>query len=139
MIVDASKFGGQRFEVPVGCMPLINVAGIGHDPSYWIPNYDISKHGNVNMDQVHFEFWIDDNGNFSKKQNSDNFFAFHVGKRDCIGQSLAMKELIIVLAMIFMKYKVISPDGSTDFDISTKFTGTVVEPTIEDIRMILRE
>ena len=44
-----------------------------------------------------------------------------------------MKELMIVLAMIFMKYEVESVDGKTDFEIKTQFNGVVVEPVTEDI------
>ena len=84
------------------------------------------------MDKIHFEFWMDDDGKFTKQKNGHNVFTFHVGKRDCIGQALAMKELMIVLAMIFMKYEVRSVDGKCDFEIPCQFTA-VVEPAIDDV------
>ena len=51
------------------------------------------------MDDIHLDFWIED-GVFVRKKQSANFFTFHSGKRDCPGQALAMKELVIVLAMV---------------------------------------
>merc|ERR1719273_1346477 len=85
---------------------MINTAAIHHNPKYWIEGYDETKHQNVNMFDIHTEFWLDEDGAFVKKRQSDHFFTFHSGKRDCPGQALAMKELIIVLAMVFMKYTV---------------------------------
>mmetsp|Transcript_34143 Transcript_34143/g.55655 ORF Transcript_34143/g.55655 Transcript_34143/m.55655 type:complete len:547 (-) Transcript_34143:41-1681(-) len=128
LVVDARPFGGRKFEVPVGTMPLINAAAINFNPKYWIKNYDAQFDADINMREVHLNFWLDTDGKFDKKQNSKNFYAFHVGKRDCVGQALAMKELIIVLAMTFMQYKVLPHNGSTDAEIKSHFTGAVVEP-----------
>merc|ERR1712113_727032 len=68
------------------------------------------KHKKIDMDKIHFDFWLDENGKFDKRQNSDLFLIFSRGKRDCIGQSLAMKVLYIALAMMFMKYKISGPN-----------------------------
>jgi len=97
------------YTLPLGSIPLINVVAIHHNPKYWIKDYDEEKHGDVNMDDIHLEFWMED-GVFLKKLQSNNFFTFHTGKRNCPGQVLAMKELIIVLAMVLMKYTVESVD-----------------------------
>jgi len=97
------------YTLPLGAVPLINIVAIHHNPKYWIKDYDEEKHGNVNMDDIHLEFWMED-GVFLKKLQSNNFFTFHTGKRNCPGQVLAMKELIIVLAMVLMKYTVESVD-----------------------------
>ena len=131
--IDARDFDGKKYDVPIGTFPLINVAAINQNPKNWIKDYDEKIHGKVNMDEIHFDFWMDDDGKYSKQKNGHNFFTFHVGKRDCIGQALAMKELMIVLAMIFMKYKVESVDGKTDFEIPSQFNGLVVEPAIDNV------
>ena len=131
--IDAREFGEGVYNVPVGTMPLINVSAISSNPKYWIKDYDSNKYGKINMDEIHFDFWLDDDGKFSKQKNGKNFFTFHVGKRDCVGQALAMKELMIVLAMIFMKYKVESVDGRTDFKIDTEFMGMVLRPKLDKV------
>lgn len=54
-------------------------------------------------------------GKFNK--NALSFLTFSRGKRDCVRQSLAMKELYIVLAMTFMKYEVFGSNGNDQFEI----------------------
>merc|ERR1719242_1692132 len=115
------------YNLPLGAMPMINVGAIHHNPKYWIKDYDEEKHSNVNMSDIHLEFWMED-GMFRKKLQSDNFFTFHSGKRDCPGQTLAMKELIIVLAMVLMKYTVESVDESKEDRIAWKPGNAVIEP-----------
>merc|ERR1719510_2516595 len=96
---------------------MINVASIHHNPKYWVK--DEKQRADVNMNDIHLEFWMED-GVFLKKLQSNNFFTFHSGKRDCPGQALAMKELIIVLAMVLMKYRVESADKGKHDWISKK-------------------
>merc|ERR1719433_2586641 len=107
------------YNLPLGTEPTINAAAIHHNPKYWIKDYDEEKHGDVNMDDIHLEFWMED-GVFLKKLQSNNFFTFHSGKRNCPGQALAIKELIIVVAMVLMKYRVESADKSKHDWISKK-------------------
>eukprot|EP01083_Nonionella_stella_P060529 158042_1 len=130
------------YGIPKGVCVCINACGIQRNPKYWISDYDpISNeyHKNINMKEPHLDFWMDDEGRFSKKKNSASLFAFHVGKRDCVGQALVMKELMIVLAMIFLRYEVVPNDGKTDFEIESKFRGIILEPVIEKIRFQLRK
>jgi len=122
------------YNLPLGSIPLVNVRAIHHNPKYWIKDYDEEKHGNVNMDDIHLEFWMED-GVFLKKLQSNNFFTFHSGKRNCPGQALAMKELIIVLAMVLMKYTVESVDESEGDRIEHKYAG-VFEP--KESRLIFK-
>ena len=116
-------------------LPRINVAAIHQNPKYWIKDYDAKIHEDVNMKDIHLEFWMED-GVFVKKLQSNNFFTFHSGKRDCVGQALAMKEIIVVLAMLFMKYKVTGRNGSKINAIESqvgKFT--LQEPTVSSISL----
>jgi len=116
------------YNLPLGARPMINAAAIHHNPKYWIKDYNEEKHGDVNMNDIHLEFWMED-GVFLKKLQSDNFFTFHSGKRDCAGQTLAMKELIIILAMVLMKYTVESVDKSKEDRIAWKIAnGGIIEP-----------
>ena len=74
-----------------------------------------------------------DDGKFNRSKNSSSFFAFHYGKRNCPGQALALKELIIVLAMIFMSYNIKHPDSKNNFEIKSVFSGVINQPNILDI------
>jgi cytochrome P450 len=134
-----SDGNGKLYVLPKRTCIVINSVSIHHNPRWWIPNYDEDNpaHKNMDMEKIHFEFWIDENsGRFSKKRNSDLLFTFGTGKRDCVGQTLAMKELIIVF-MIFMKYQVCGPDGHSDFEIQQKNVG-VVEPKSLDFTLKIR-
>ena len=65
---DGVTLGG--YTLLKGCMPLINVASINMNPKYWIRNYDPVQHKDVNMGEMHLEFWLDDTGAFSEKLQS---------------------------------------------------------------------
>lgn len=52
-----------------------------------------------------------------------------------MGQALAMKELMIVLAMVFMKYKINPPDDDKLDKIEGEFAGQVVEPKVQKVSM----
>ena len=129
-IIDATQHDGNVYNVPKGTMIMINLIGIAQTAKYWVKDYDENKHKDIDMNNIHFEFWLDENGNFKKKKNSDNFFTFHIGKRDCVGQSLAIKELIIVLAMIFMKYRIKQDDNPIQ-----QYFSIVMEPKNTEIRL----
>ncbi len=44
-----------------------------------------------------------------------------------------MKQLMVVLAVIFMKYKVTHPNGKTEFEIKSTMK-SVMEPIINEVR-----
>ena len=113
-------------------MPRVNIVAIHRNPKYWIKDYDVEKHRNVNMKDIHLDFWMED-GAFVKKKQSANFFTFGTGKRGCPGQALAMKEIVIVLAMVLMKYKVNAPNGSKIGSIEYQFGELVIEPTVQAV------
>merc|ERR1712130_563713 len=58
-IVDEGVIVGP-YNLPLGAEPKINVAAIHHNPKYWIKDYDEEKHGVVNMEDIHLEFWMED-------------------------------------------------------------------------------
>ena len=129
---------GKIYNVPKGTVLVINVCSIGRNPEYWIKDENENDIEYLDMSKPNLDFWLDENGSFNKQKNNSSFFPFHFGKRNCPAKDLAIKELIIVLAMIFMKYKVIGPDGNNDFEITSQFGGVVNEPNIDSIRFIPR-
>ena len=52
---------------------------------------------------VTMENWLDNEGRFVKNKNQ--FFVFGFGRRDCVGQELAKKEILITLGYMLLKYK----------------------------------
>ena len=63
------------------------------------------KHENwkeIDKDKIFLSNWLSDDGRFVMNQS---FVGFGVGRRDCIGRQLAMKELQYILGFLLMKYK----------------------------------
>lgn len=139
--IDTRPYGGDKvYKVPKGTQLMINIMAAHHNAEFWVKDYDPinnEQHKNINMKEIHLEFWLDSQGKFDILKNKVNFLTFSTGKRDCPGQSLAIKELYIVLAMIFMTYKVSGPNGDNQFEIKPKLA-QVVEPDPNQIRLELR-
>merc|ERR1712062_923313 len=138
-IKDGFKYniGDKMYEMPKGTFFFMNTMMLHHTPKHWVKGYDESNkaHREIDMKQIHFDFWLDADGNFER--NALSFMTFSRGRRDCVGQSLAMKELYIVLAMIFMKYEVFGPNGDDKFEIDTSIS-LVMEPSPDAITLKLR-
>ena len=138
--IDTRPYGGDKvYKIKKGTL-MINTMAVHHNPKFWVKDYDPlnnQQHKNIDMKQIHFEFWLDSQGKFDILKNRTNFLTFSKGKRDCVGQSLAIKELYIVLAMIFMTYKISGPNGDSKFEIGTR-QGAAVEPIPDQIRLELR-
>ena len=68
-----------------------------------------------------------------------SLLTFGSGRRDCVGQALAikLKELYLLMAMMFMKYEVFGPDGNDQFDIKIN-NHVVMESVNEAITLKLR-
>jgi len=141
MTVDGFKMAadakGKAYDIPKGCTFMMNTMMVHYNPQWWVRDYDPNNkaHAEMDMGQIHFEFWLDAEGKFNK--NSLSFLTFSKGKRDCVGQSLAMKELYIVLAMIFMKYEVFGPNGDDQFEVGRSMS-IVQEPVPGEITLKLR-
>ncbi|ROT68377.1 Cytochrome P450 2L1 [Penaeus vannamei] len=56
------------------------------------------------------ERWLDDQGKFTTKK--EGFLPFGIGKRVCVGESLARMELFIISTAIFQSLSVSPPPGS---------------------------
>ena len=130
--------GDKVYDICKGTCFMMNIMMVHHTPKWWVKDYDPNnkEHTEMDMKQIHFEFWLDSDGKFCS--NPMSFLTFSRGKRDCVGQSLAMKELYIVLAMIFMQYEVLGPSGDENFEINAKMS-VVVEPSPDNITLKLRK
>ena len=60
-----------------------------------------------------------------------------MGKRNCVGQALAIKELSAILGHLILRYKIASKDGSkVNIQFSQKLV-TTINPQIE-LRVTIR-
>ena len=69
---------------------------------------------NINDGLLDISEYLDSNGKFIKPHNV-NIFGY--GLRNCPGQSLARKEIMFALAVLFYKYKFYGPKGKNDRDV----------------------
>mmetsp|Transcript_11396 Transcript_11396/g.10220 ORF Transcript_11396/g.10220 Transcript_11396/m.10220 type:complete len:89 (+) Transcript_11396:2-268(+) len=76
---------------------------------------------------MNLNIWLDPkSGNFIKHKS---FTTFSISKRDCPGSSLAIRELLCVLGMLFLKYKFIDNEmgykSAKDVKIKQAFNMTM--------------
>ena len=96
-------------------------------------NYSNNNNKTQFSKEINLNNWLiyDNNTNKYKFINNKDSIPFGIGKRDCLGQSLAMKEIEAFLANLILNYKILPPNQQ---EIEIKFTTTknvsVVEPAI---------
>ena len=129
----------ETYNIPKGCITMINVTGIHVNPNYWtLPNGNTLSN-NDDITSINLEFWLDNDGKFDKKRNGKNLFTFSFGKRDCVGQSLAMKQIYIVMAVLLLKYKFIPPKSNPSMNIKQASGATgIVIPSPHDFAIQIR-
>ena len=102
-----------KYVIPKNSIIAINIAGINKDYRYW----NGAKEGD-DMEEMHLEYWLNDDGKFVK---NEAFLTFAYGKRDCVGRNLAMRELLIILSHLFMRYEFKNGNGDgVEWDIKFK-------------------
>nr|XP_020725360.1 phylloquinone omega-hydroxylase CYP4F11-like isoform X4 [Odocoileus virginianus texanus] len=79
--------------IPKGVICLINIAGTHHNPSVW-PDPEV-------YDPFRFE------PENIKGRSPLAFIPFSVGPRNCIGQTFAMTEMKVVLALTLLRFRVL--------------------------------
>ena len=80
--------------------------------SRWMDWNDRNKPLKKENTAIHLEYWLDaESGEF---RMNDNFMVFSVGKRDCVGRSLAMKSLYAMFALFIQRYKFVAPNNDPD-------------------------
>ena len=83
-----------------------------HSNIYYMHKYldwnDTNNHKvfEAENNEIHLEYWLNEENKF--KMN-DNFVSFGVGKRNCVGQSLALKAMYAIFGLMIIKYKFSAP------------------------------
>ncbi|XP_073076317.1 cytochrome P450 4F2-like isoform X1 [Manis javanica] len=82
--------------IPKGVICLISIFGIHHNPSVW-PDPEV-------YDPLRFE------PENIKERSPLAYIPFSVGPRNCIGQTFAMAEMKVVLALTLLRFRVLPDD-----------------------------
>eukprot|EP00094_Tigriopus_californicus_P010881 TCALIF_10496-PA protein Name:"Similar to Cyp2j6 Cytochrome P450 2J6 (Mus musculus)" AED:0.07 eAED:0.07 QI:0/0.78/0.7/0.9/1/1/20/349/2332 len=101
-----------------GTSVMANLAGVHLNPAFW-----------ETAEEFQPERFLDKSGKF-ESPDSSHFAPFSVGKRFCLGQSLAEQEYFLFLSGIMQKFKLVHPPGQAlpDYrfsDIPSEEEGTV--------------
>lgn len=99
------------YVISKGSIVAININAINKDYRFWN-----NAKSNDDMNEIHLNYWLDKDGKFIK---NESFYTFAYGKRDCVGRNLAMRELMIILSHLFMRYK-FKNGGDEIWDIKYK-------------------
>eukprot|EP01084_Bolivina_argentea_P176681 305691_1 len=81
------------YNIPGNCIVIGSYSVFCHDEKYWKNPFEFDLNN-----------WLDDSGNFKSNQA---FATFGLGKRDCVGRALAMRELYLLLGRLLLRYKFI--------------------------------
>ncbi len=97
------------YDVPKGTTLLMNLYSMHHDPKYW-------------KDPMKFmpERFIGEDGQFFIPNSS--YLPFSLGKRVCLGESLAKRELFLLLCYLIKTFKF---EEAEPLDIHGKFGATL--------------
>ncbi|KAG0711432.1 Cytochrome P450 2L1 [Chionoecetes opilio] len=86
--------------IPKGAVLNGTIFTIHHDTRYW-----------DNPDEFLPERWLNDEGKFVTKK--EGFLPFGIGKRQCLGESLARMELFVFTTTLLQRLSFASPQGKT--------------------------
>ncbi|XP_066127002.1 cytochrome P450 4F2-like [Saccopteryx bilineata] len=81
--------------IPKGVTCLINIFGMHHNPSVW-PDPEVYDPFRFDSENI-------------KKRSPLAFIPFSAGPRNCIGQTFAMAEMKVVMALTLLRYRIL-PD-----------------------------
>lgn len=95
------------YDIPKDTMVMINHWALHHDPSYWkdVNKFDPNR-------------YLESNGKLSLKPES--WLPFSMGRRVCLGETVAKPELHLIFSSIFQRFQISLAEGS---DPEIKLTG----------------
>ncbi|XP_066496997.1 cytochrome P450 2W1-like [Tiliqua scincoides] len=100
----------RGYFIPKGTMVIPSLTSVLYDKTQWeTPNQFNPNH------------FLDAEGNFVKK---DAFLPFSIGRRTCVGETLARMELFLFFVGLLQKYTFQPPPGM-DLDLTTMVTFTL--------------
>eukprot|EP01084_Bolivina_argentea_P112020 199793_1 len=110
------NINGRMIHISKNCLLQSNFYYMHKYLDWGNNNKPLKKENN----SFHLEYWLDP---ITKKfKMNENFVQFGVGKRDCPGQSLAMRALYTMYGILLIKYKFVAPNNDpTSIHIKQKF------------------
>eukprot|EP01083_Nonionella_stella_P243107 847420_1 len=112
----------RKYCIPKGSRVHYNVA--------FVHKWSANEHWIQNGDEVCLDNWLvyDKNGDPHFVKN-ESFVSFGVGRRDCVGRLLAVKELAIIFGHLILNYELSLQDKSIEIKANMNIT-SVIDPPI---------
>ncbi|XP_059161820.1 cytochrome P450 2C3-like [Physella acuta] len=114
----------RGYTIPKGTYISPNLDSVLHDPKIW---------GNDVM-EFKPERFIDQDG---KLKTPEEFIPFSIGRRVCLGESLAVMELFLYLSSIFHRFEILPATPGSPPPIKYKF-GIIAVPLAFQLRAVER-
>merc|ERR1712129_402189 len=99
---------GNKYRLPKGSKIRYNVECM-HYNYLGNENWKNEKHGLI-MQEICLDNWLKDGMDKPVFMKNSSFIGFGAGKRDCVGQQLALKELRVIVGYLLMNYTFALPD-----------------------------
>lgn len=121
--IEEVEIGG--YKIPPKTMITSNLYSIHNDPKYF-----------PNPEQFIPERFLDESGCLDKKK-FDSLMPFSVGKRVCLGESLARMELFLILSALLINFSFEPVDKKNMPSLKPRF-GVTVSPVPFKVKLIVR-
>jgi cytochrome P450 len=118
------ELNGHQYILPKRTVVLGNIQSANLSNETW----DNNNNNNTKTTELNLLNWLN---NENKFKMNNNLMTFGTGKRNCVGQSIAIRTLYIVFSLIIIHYKIISPNNNINFEIKRKMGVTYkIDPPI---------
>ncbi|XP_059152547.1 cytochrome P450 2U1-like [Physella acuta] len=111
------------FNIPKGTQIMVNLDSALSDEKIW-----------GDPENFRPERFLDEQGNLIKKEE---LIPFSIGRRICLGESLAKMELFLFLSSMFQRFEFLPVDPD-HLPTLTEILGTTAAPTPYELRCVLR-
>ncbi len=108
----------DQFVIPKDALVYANLLAAHRDQTIWPDPMQFNPHNFYNHDK--------------SLKNTEYLIPFNVGRRSCLGESLAKQELFVLFAGLMQKFEVSAPEDEPFPDIEdSKFGQLVAPPTFK--------
>ncbi|ESN91650.1 hypothetical protein HELRODRAFT_108429 [Helobdella robusta] len=111
--------------IPTGVMVMPNIYSVHMDPEEWPEpeTFKIERFLSVDKTQI---------------VNSDRIIPFSLGKRSCLGESMARQELFFFTSSLIHQFKILPPEGQKEIVSAEMPGGLTVHPAPFEVRLVAR-
>jgi len=123
------RFDIKGYTIPKNTIIYPVLRHIMRDPDYWKAPEEFSPERFIG---------IDEEGNPALTKNTERVVSFGIGKRICLGESLARQELFLIFTRMLQKFRIVRVDGDELPNIEEASRGIIHSPPKFNVKFISR-